>query len=102
MNMIFLGVTLVGVIALIVAVFIARWINKNDQGSQHMREIASYIHQGAMTFLMREYRTIGIFAVVMFLVLFFAVNWQTATLFLLGASFSRGFGTWCCPFPFRC
>lgn len=92
MNMIFLGVTLVGVIALIVAVFIARWINKNDQGSQHMREIASYIHQGAMTFLMREYRTIGIFAVVMFLVLFFAVNWQTATLFLLGASFSLAAG----------
>ncbi len=92
MNMIFLGVALVGVIALLVAVFIAKWISKNDEGSQHMREIASYIHQGAMTFLMREYRTIGIFAVVMFAVLFFAVNWQTATLFLLGASFSLAAG----------
>lgn len=92
MNMIFLGVALVGVIALLVAVFIAKWINKNDEGNQHMREIASHIHQGAMTFLMREYRTIGIFAVVMFVVLFFAVNWQTATLFLLGASFSLAAG----------
>lgn len=92
MNMIFLGVALVGAIALLVAVFIAKWINKNDEGNQHMREIASYIHQGAMTFLMREYRTIGIFAVVMFAVLFFAVNWQTAVLFLLGASFSLAAG----------
>ncbi len=92
MNIIFLGVALVGAIALLVAVFIAKWINKNDEGNQHMREIASYIHQGAMTFLMREYRTIGIFAVVMFAVLFFAVNWQTAALFLLGASFSLAAG----------
>lgn len=88
----FLGVALVGAISLIVAIFIAKWINKNEEGTPRMREIASYIQKGAMTFLIREYRIIGIFAVCMFLLLLFAVNWQTALLFLLGASFSLASG----------
>ena len=88
MNSIFLAITIAGVVAMCAALLIALWINKNDEGDERMREIASYIREGAMTFLLREYRIIGIFGIVMFVVLIFAVNIQTALLFLFGAMFS--------------
>ncbi|MCL2201177.1 MAG: sodium/proton-translocating pyrophosphatase, partial [Oscillospiraceae bacterium] len=88
MDTIFLAITIAGAVSLITAVFIARWINKNDDGDDRMREIASYIRGGAMTFLFREYRTIGIFGLVMFVVIIFAVNLYTAILFLFGCTFS--------------
>lgn len=77
-----------GVLALVVAFGLSAWINKNDEGTDRMKEIASYIREGAMAFLMREYRTIIIFVVVMFALLVFAVNLTTALAFLLGALFS--------------
>jgi K(+)-stimulated pyrophosphate-energized sodium pump len=92
MNEIFLIAALAGVAALCAAVFLARWIGKNEEGNDRMREIASYIRSGAMAFLMREYRTIGLFALVMFVVLIFAVNIPTAILFLCGAAFSLAAG----------
>ncbi|MEG2174081.1 MAG: sodium-translocating pyrophosphatase [Oscillospiraceae bacterium] len=78
----------VGAAALLVALGISSWINKNDKGTDRMKEISSYIREGAMAFLMREYRTIVIFAVVMFVLLVWLINWQTAVAFLLGAAFS--------------
>ena len=88
MNPIFLAVASTGVVSLLAAAFLANWISKNDDGDDLMREIASYISEGAMTFLMREYRIIAIFAVVMFVILIFAVNLTTAILYLFGAFFS--------------
>ena len=53
-----------------------------------MREIASYIREGAMAFLKREYRIIVIFMAVMVVLLSVIINIGTAFAFLLGASFS--------------
>jgi len=83
-----LAVPIVGLVALCAAFAIAGWINKNEEGSDRMREIASYIREGAMAFLNREYRVIAIFAVAMFLVLGFFITWPTAIAFLVGAIFS--------------
>ena len=77
-----------GVIALCAALGLYLWIKKNSEGNDRMKEIASYIREGAMAFLSREYRTIIIFAAVVFVLLIFAINWQTAAAFLLGALFS--------------
>ncbi|MDR3277398.1 MAG: sodium/proton-translocating pyrophosphatase, partial [Oscillospiraceae bacterium] len=81
-------ISAVGVVALLVAFLISRWINKNDEGTPRMKEIASYIREGAMAFLLREYRTIVIFAAALFIILGLLISWTTAAAFLLGALFS--------------
>ena len=79
---------IVGIIALIFAFIKANSIDKVNPGNDRMKEIASYIEEGAMAFLQREYRALSIFVIVLFIVLTVAINWQTAVSFLLGALFS--------------
>jgi len=79
---------IVGVVALLFAFYKASIVSKADAGNERMQEIASYIHEGAMAFLSREYKAVGIFAVVMFIVLTLAINLFTALAFAVGASFS--------------
>ena len=43
-------------LGLIVAFLLASWIGKQEEGNDRMREIAGYIHEGAMAFLKREYK----------------------------------------------
>ncbi|QSX08216.1 sodium-translocating pyrophosphatase [Alkalibacter rhizosphaerae] len=80
----------VGVLALLFALYLAGKVNKVDEGTDRMKEIASYIQEGAMAFLRREYKYIAIFTVVLFIVLTFApgLGIKTALSFLLGAFFS--------------
>ncbi|MCS7191438.1 MAG: sodium-translocating pyrophosphatase [Armatimonadetes bacterium] len=69
---------------------------KRPEGTERMRWYAEAIHDGAMTFLKREYQAISIFVVVMFAVLTFAF-WQKSPLiglaYVFGAvcSLSAGF-----------
>ncbi|MCL1999042.1 MAG: sodium-translocating pyrophosphatase [Turicibacter sp.] len=88
MDPILFVVPAVGVLALAVAFGLFKWINGNDQGTDRMKEIAGFISEGSMAFLAREYRVIGIFMAVMFLVLIFAIDLSTAIAFLVGACFS--------------
>ncbi len=53
-----------------------------------MREIAGYIHEGAMAYLKRQYVVMAIFAAVMFVVLLLVLDLPTAVCFLIGALFS--------------
>ena len=92
MNPVMLIAPLAGVVALCAAYYFATWINKNDQGDDRMREIASFIREGAMAFLKREYRPISVFVAVMFLLLIFTINISTAFAFLIGAFFSLAAG----------
>ena len=62
------------VIGLIVAFCLASWIKKTDEGTDRMKEIAGYIREGAMAFLAREYKTMVIVVVVLFLVIGFALQ----------------------------
>mgnify|MGYP000950083695 FL=1 len=79
---------IVGIIALIFAYIKANSIKKTNPGNTRMKEIASYIEEGAMAFLQREYRVLSIFVITLFVILAIAINWQTAVSFLLGAVFS--------------
>ena len=81
---------IIGLVALLCAAWFSTWINKNSMGNDRMKEIASYIREGAMAFLMREYRTVAIFIVVMFLLLLFlpGLGLPIAVTFLMGACFS--------------
>ena len=77
------------VIGLVVAFCLAAWIKKADEGTDRMKEIAGYIREGAMAFLAREYKTMVIVVVVLFLIIGFALqSWTTAVLYLCGAALS--------------
>ena len=77
------------VIGLIVAFCLAAWITKAPEGTDRMKEIASYIREGAMAFLKREYKTMVIVIVALFLLIGFGLqSWTTAVLYLCGALLS--------------
>lgn len=88
MDIFLISAPAVGIIALLFALYKASTINKVSPGNDRMKEIASYIEDGAMAFLSREYKTLAIFIVVLFVILFFAINPLTAVSFLLGGVFS--------------
>lgn len=79
---------IIGLIALLFAAFLSSKINKVSAGDNRMKEISSYIHEGAMAFLKREYKTLAIFIVVLFVILALGINVQTAVCFLVGSIFS--------------
>ena len=78
----------VGIVALIVAAILASWISKQDAGNDRMKEIASYIHEGAMAFLGKEYRVMIIVVIVLAVILGLAIHPVTAVLYVCGALFS--------------
>ena len=76
-------------IGLVVAFALTSWISKQDAGNDRMKEIAGFIHEGAMAFLKREYKTMVIVIVVLFFLIGFGLqNWTTAVLYVFGALFS--------------
>lgn len=74
-----------GIIGLIFAFILANKVSKGDPGNERMQELAESIHEGAMAFLSREYRSLVIFVVVLFGVLGILIDWYTAISFVVGA-----------------
>ncbi|OIO54414.1 sodium-translocating pyrophosphatase [Candidatus Peregrinibacteria bacterium CG1_02_54_53] len=63
-----------GVLAVIVSIAFSRIIVSKDSGNERMRSIAAQVRAGAMAFLMREYRVIGIFVAVVSVLLYFFLD----------------------------
>ena len=76
------------VIAILYGIFLITSILKKPTGNDKMREIAAAIQAGAKAYLNRQYKTIAIIAVILFLILGFTLNWTTAIGFLVGAILS--------------
>jgi len=81
-----------GVIALLYGGFTAMWILRQPDGNDRMREIAAAVQTGAKAYLNRQYTTIGIVGVVLFLIIGFVLGWVTATGFAIGAIASGAAG----------
>lgn len=80
---------IIGAIALLFALARSANIGKLSEGNERMVEIAGYIREGAMAFLRREYRSLVIFIVVLFVLIGVLLkSWTTALCFLCGALFS--------------
>ena len=88
MNVLALIAVVAAIIGLAVAIGLASWISKADEGTDRMKEIAGYIREGAMAFLSREYKIMVIVIVVLFLLIGFFINWITGILYVCGALLS--------------
>ncbi len=87
-------VAVIALAALGVAALLVREVLSASEGTERMREIAAAVQEGAAAYLNRQFRTLGIFAVVVFFVLF-ALPAETnserigrSIFFLVGAVFS--------------
>ena len=84
--------TLFGIIGLVAAWYIYHQVRKYPAGEAKVAEIAEAIHQGAMVFMRREYKMLGIFCAVLIVVLWFTLGTGTAFAFLVGALCSASAG----------
>ncbi|MHC1566182.1 MAG: sodium-translocating pyrophosphatase [Candidatus Syntropharchaeia archaeon] len=76
-----------GIIGLFFAGLLAIDVLRKERGTERMIEISEAIREGAMAYLNRQYRTIGIFALILFVVLALVIkdNFATAITFITGA-----------------
>ncbi|HEX6638756.1 MAG TPA: sodium/proton-translocating pyrophosphatase, partial [Steroidobacteraceae bacterium] len=77
-----------GVLAVLYGVFSMMSILKLPAGNQRMQDIAAAIQAGAKAYLNRQYTTISIVGVVLFVLIGFALNWYSAGGFAVGAILS--------------
>jgi len=76
------------VAALLYGIFSVQWILGKAEGNERMREIAQAVQEGASAYLNRQYTTIGIVGVVLFLLVGVFIGWGSAVGFAIGAVFS--------------
>jgi K(+)-stimulated pyrophosphate-energized sodium pump len=79
-----------GVLALVVAVYAAMKVTKQEEGSEKMKEIALAIKEGANAYLKRQLITIAIFAIILSVLLYFSLGngLNIVIAFIVGAATS--------------
>jgi len=95
-------------VAILLALYLIRWVLQHDQGNEAMQKVSRAIFQGAQAFIGRQYRTIGILAIVAAIVVGgllailsgnastlggvtvtpFGIAWRASVAFLIGAGCS--------------
>jgi len=82
------GALTASVTAIVVGIIFSMQILKESDGNERMREIAGAIQEGATAYLNRQYLTIAIVGLLIFILLGIGVGWLSAIGFLVGAIFS--------------
>ncbi len=87
-------VPVMGLIGLIYTFIKFNWVAKQDAGTDRMKEISTYIAEGAMAFLKAEWKILGYFVVIVGILLAVMAqsnphsHWLIAGAFVVGAVFS--------------
>ena len=79
---------LLGLVGLVTAFIIFRLVLSYSEGNAEVKRIGDLIHSGAMKFMRTEYIYLLIFVLVLTVLVYFALNWQTAVAVVVGASSS--------------
>ena len=79
-----------GILAMLFSFWKTSWINKQDEGTERMKQIGASIADGAMAFLSAEYRVLAIFVVSVALVLGLANSGRNDSSALISMSFIVG------------
>ena len=96
-NLIYL-VPLMGILGLFYTIIKFNWVSKQPAGSERMKEISTYIAEGAMAFLKAEWKILGYFVAIVALLLGFMANtnpnshWSISIAFIIGSVFSATAG----------
>jgi K(+)-stimulated pyrophosphate-energized sodium pump len=91
-------VPLMGIIGLLYTFIQFRWVARQEEGTDLMKQISRYIAEGAMAFLKAEWKILGYFVVVVALLLGFMAStnpnshWSISVAFILGAILSATAG----------
>ena len=94
----FYAVPAMGVVGLLYTLLKFNWVAKQDAGNARMKEISTYIAEGAMAFLKAEWKILGYFVVIVSLLLGFMASknatshWSISIAFVIGAVFSATAG----------
>ncbi|MFC1776398.1 sodium-translocating pyrophosphatase [Pseudomonadota bacterium] len=75
-------------LAVLYGIMMARWIVKQSAGNEKMQEICNAITEGANAYMNRQYSTIAIVGIILFVVVGFFIGWPTAIGFAIGSIFS--------------
>jgi K(+)-stimulated pyrophosphate-energized sodium pump len=81
-----------GVLALLYGLWTIKSVLGLPAGSARMQEIAAAVQEGARAYLNRQYTTIAMVGVVIFLLAFFFLGWQVGVGFLIGSTLSGAAG----------
>ncbi len=81
-------VLICGVLALLYGAWTIRSVLAMSAGNARMQEIAAAIQEGAAAYLNRQYTTIAIAGVVIFILAFAIFGWQVAVGYFIGATLS--------------
>lgn len=93
-KLLFYAVPAMGIVGLLYTLIKFNWVSKQDAGNERMKEISTYIAEGAMAFLKAEYKILGYFVVIVALLLGIMgytdknSDWTIALAFIMGAFFS--------------
>ncbi len=93
-------IAIIALLALVFAAVLVKEVLAADQGTPKMQEIAKAVQEGAQAFLNRQFKTLSVFVVIVFVVLLvlpvnhggFSVQFGRALFFIVGALFSATVG----------
>src|SRR6266700_4242665 len=81
-------------VAVAYGLYLTWWLLRQPAGNERMREISAAVQEGASAYLRKQYRTIGVVAIVPFILLgvYDKLGWGPAFGFLVGATLSAAAG----------
>ena len=81
-----------GAFGLLIVVIIYQWIKKQPGGSGQVEKIGEQIHLGAITFMKTEYKMLSGFALVLLILMYIFLGFESALCFVVGAAASASAG----------
>src|SRR5437016_7017993 len=85
-------IVLCGALSIVYAIWAIQSVMAADAGSAKMQEISAAVREGAQAYLKRQYTTIGIVGIVIFVVVGYFLGWLVAVGFAIGALLSGSAG----------